>query len=94
MKIKINESFVLKLSQQVDYIAKYSPARARKFKNDIIKEIKNIIPNPYKHRKSIYFENENIRDLIYKGYTIIFYINTKEQAIEIFGFVKYQENPD
>jgi len=93
MKIKVKDSFVFRLTQQVDYIAKDSPARARKFKNDIIKEINNIIPNPYKHRKSIYFENENIRDLIYKGYTITFYINTKYQIIEIFGFVKYQENP-
>ena len=89
MKIRVKDSFISRLSQQVDYIAKDSPPRARKFKNDI----NNIIPNPYKHRKSIYFENENIRDLIYKGYTIVFYINPNEHIIDIFGFIKYQENP-
>jgi hypothetical protein len=42
-------------------------------------------------RKSIYFENSNIRDLIFKGYTVVFRIN--EEQIEVFGFVKYQNNP-
>lgn len=36
------------------------------------------------------FENQ-IRDLIFKGYTIVFRINNKQ--IEIFGFIKYQRTP-
>jgi len=40
-------------------------------------------------RKSIYFDNDSIRDLIYKGYTVVFRINIDQ--IEVFGFVKYQE---
>jgi hypothetical protein len=46
---------------------------------------------PYAYRKSIYFNDKNIRDLIFKGYTIVFRIT--ENKIEIFGFVKYQEKP-
>jgi len=29
---------------------------------------------PYKHRKSIYYDDENIRDLVFKGYTIVYMI--------------------
>ncbi len=93
MIIKIKESFKEKLSNQVKYIATDSPSRARKFKKEILKEIKNIYPNPYKHRQSIYFEDDKIRDLIYKGYAIIFRINEVEKSIEAFGFVKYQKEP-
>ncbi len=46
---------------------------------------------PYAYRKSIYFNDKNIRDLIFKGYTIVFLIT--ENKIEIYGFVKYQEKP-
>lgn len=93
MKIKIKDSFTTKLLHQIDYIACDSPVRARKFQKAIIREIRDILPNPYKHRQSIYFQDEKIRDLIYKGYTIVFRINEKEKSIEVFGFVKYQEKP-
>lgn len=94
MKIKLKGSFVSRLSRQVDYIAYDSPIRARKFQKDIIKAIKSILPNPYKHRQSIYFEDTNIRDLIFKGYTIVFRIVEKDNIIEVFGFVKYQEKAE
>lgn len=91
MKILFKESFLKRLENQIEYISLDSPKRARKFKNDLLDRIKEIPDNPYKYRKSIYFENQNIRDLIFKGYTVVFRIN--ENQIEIFGFVKYQKNP-
>jgi len=39
----------------------------------------------------IYFDDTSIRDLIFKGYTIVFRII--DNTIEVFGFVKYQEKP-
>jgi plasmid stabilization system protein ParE len=89
MKILLKSSFVDRLENQVEYIAKDSPNRARKFYLDLIKEVKNIPPNPYRFRKSVYFEDSTIRDLIFKGYTFVFKIN--EEVIEVFGFVKYLE---
>jgi plasmid stabilization system protein ParE len=91
MKILFKESFLKRLENQIEYISLDSPKRARKFKNDLLNRIKEIPENPYKYRKSIYFENQNIRDLIFKGYTVVFRIN--ENQIEIFGFVKYQKKP-
>jgi plasmid stabilization system protein ParE len=89
MKIVFKESFVIKLEDQVKFIKRDKPIAARKFKKEVLIKVKSILPNPYLFRKSIYFENESIRDLTFKGYTIVFRI-TKQQ-IEVFGFIKYQD---
>jgi len=91
MRIVFKDTFVIRIENQIEYISLDSTHRARKFKSDLMKRIKEIPSNPYKYRKSIYFQNESIRDLIFKGYTVVFRITA--ESIEIFGFVKYQEKP-
>lgn len=91
MKIVFKDTFLKRLENQIDYISKDSPKRARKFKNDLLSKIKEIPANPYRYRKSIYFDDKEIRDLIFKGYTVVFRITTDK--IEVFGFVKYQNSP-
>jgi len=84
MKILFKESFVNRLENQIEYISLNSPISAIKLKNNILKLIKEIPQNPYKNRKSVYFEDTNIRDLIFKGYTIVYRINVNQ--IEVFAF--------
>ncbi|MCX6236314.1 MAG: type II toxin-antitoxin system RelE/ParE family toxin [Bacteroidia bacterium] len=91
MKIVFKDTFIIRLENQLEYISLDSTNRARKFKSDLLARIKEISSNPYKYRKSIYFEQDSIRDLIFKGYTIVFRIT--EERIEVFGFVKYQKGP-
>ncbi|MCF8297191.1 MAG: type II toxin-antitoxin system RelE/ParE family toxin [Saprospiraceae bacterium] len=91
MKIIYKESFVNRFENQIDYIAQDNPSAAIKFRIELVKRIRNIPKNPLIHRKSIYFNENSIRDLIYKGYTIVFRINN--DTIEVFGFVKFQEKP-
>ena len=43
---------------------------------------------PLKSRKSIFFEKDEIRDLIFKGYIIVYRINYDDDSIEVFGFTK------
>ena len=76
---------------KIKFISKDNPNAAKKFKKELLTKIKTIPSNPQIFRKSIYFDDNSIRDLIYKGYTIVFRINEKQ--IEIFGFVKFQQNP-
>jgi plasmid stabilization system protein ParE len=90
MKIVFKDTFLKRLENQIDYISIDSPKRARKFKNELLLRIREIPKNPLRYRKSIYFDKEEIRDLIFKGYTIVFRIN--DDQIEIFGFVKYQNS--
>jgi plasmid stabilization system protein ParE len=93
MKIKITKGFRDKLNAQVDYIAKDKPVAARKFKNDVVNKIKNIPTMPFGNRKSIFFDRDDIRDLVFKGYVIVYKVNQELQEIEIFGFTKWQEDP-
>jgi len=93
MKILFKDSFVNRLTRQIDFIADDSPTRAKKFKNQLLKEIKKIPKMPYSNRQSIYFDNQDIRDLIFKGYTIVYRVNTKNNIIEVFGLTKYQDKP-
>lgn len=67
MKVRFTEDFLLALNEQVDYIARDKPKAARKFKNDILKKIAKDIQNPFHFTKSRYYDNENIRDYIFKG---------------------------
>jgi len=89
MKIKLSESFVKQLSRQVAFIASDNPQAARKFKSDVLIEIKAIPRFPFKNRKSIFFEKENFRDLIFKGYVITYEISEKE--IIVFALTKYKK---
>ncbi|MBI9069167.1 MAG: type II toxin-antitoxin system RelE/ParE family toxin [Salinivirgaceae bacterium] len=91
MKIVYKETFVQRLERQLQYIANDNPSAAKRFKKNLIQNIKKIPNNPQIYRKSIYFDDNSIRDLIFKGYTIVFRIN--QNQIEVFGFVKFQENP-
>ncbi|EAK5974251.1 type II toxin-antitoxin system RelE/ParE family toxin, partial [Campylobacter jejuni] len=43
---------------------------------------------PYKNRKSLSFDNENIRDLIFKGYVIPYLIDKSKNEILILGIYK------
>ena len=93
MRLRILKSFGDKLNDQVEYIAKDKPAAARKFKREVIKRIKGIPQMPYANRKSIFFDRNDIRDLVFKGYIIVYKINTENRTIDVFGFTKYENDP-
>jgi len=93
MRLKISTSFKDKLNDQVEFIATDKPSAARKFKSELISKIKGIVQMPYLHRKSIFFDRDDIRELIHKGYLVVYKVNEKEGSIEVFGFTKYEENP-
>ena len=92
MQIKFSKSFSQRLNDQVDYIANDKPIADRKFKSEIIARIKQIPQVPYSNRKSVFFNRNDIRDLIYKGYVVVYKINEVDKSIEVFGFVKWEEN--
>jgi plasmid stabilization system protein ParE len=93
MKIEITLAFREKIGNQVKYISKDKPEAARKFKKEIIKKIKHLAQNPYSNRKSIYFDRFDIRDLIFKGYTVVYKIDDTNKTIIVFGLTKFEDNP-
>lgn len=90
MKVELQDSFIKKLNRQINYIAHDKPSAARSFKKNILERISEIKDYPYKHRKSIFFDDDTIRDLVYQGYICVYKIDIKLDLIIVFGFVKYQ----
>ena len=91
MKIEVIENFKNKLKRQILYIALDKPLAAKKLNRLIFKKIKEISNYPKLNRKSIFFEDENIRDLVIKGYLIVYEILLDENKIVVFGFYKWEE---
>ena len=83
MQIIRSRKYQINLLIILQYIAKDKVSASKNFQKELDKLIKNIPNYPYKHKKSIYFDDKNIRDLIYKKHTIIYEVNLEENTIEI-----------
>ncbi len=89
MKIVIEHSFSQPLLQILSTIAEDKKSAAIKF-NKELKEKLNLLKNsPYMCRKSLYFEDDRYRDLIFKGYTIIYKV--EDDMIKVLDIFKWQE---
>lgn len=89
MKIETTTEFRRKVERQINYIALDKPKAAKNFKNLIFSEIKKLIEMPYKNKQSKFFDVENVRELIIKGYSIIYVV--ENDKIVVFGFHKWEE---
>jgi plasmid stabilization system protein ParE len=56
---------------------------SKRFRKDLFEQIKNLPNYPYKFRKSFYFNDENIRDMMFKKYTIVYEIDVDNDMIII-----------
>jgi len=92
MKIRFEQDFLFALNEQIDFISKDKPKAARKFKSELLKGINKDLKHPFHFKKSIYFENENIRDYVFKGYVCVYLIDTENEIITLFGFIKYKQS--
>ena len=92
MKIIYQPQFINSFNQVWDYISADSKTRANKFKKEVKHKIEDLVNMPFKFRQSIYFEDESIRDLIFKGYTIVYKVDELQEVITIIGMKKYQES--
>lgn len=81
MKFIFTDNFYERLGEIEDFIAEYNPQRAEEFHNALYDAIYKIDFMPYKHRKNPKLDNEEIRDLIFKGYVISFFIQNDEIII-------------
>ena len=92
MYIHYDDRFIDKYLTVYDFIYQDSKNHADDFEKKLKEAIINTTHFPYKHRKSIYFDNEDIRDLIFKGYSIPFKIDKENNMIIVLSIVKYHEN--
>ena len=90
MKIVRSKKYTKSLQEALRFIAQDSRQRALNFKRELDEHIDDLNNMPFKFRQSIYFENKNMRDLIFKGYTIVYKINEEERVITIVGMKNTQ----
>ena len=91
MKILYHENFTTELITIWNFIALDSTQRANEFAQSLRKKIKILPESPYMYRKSTYFDDENLRDLVYKGYVVVYKINFDNNSIVILGINKYKK---
>jgi len=83
MQIKFDKKFVINFNLVLEYIAKDKLSASKKFKKDLFEQIKSLSHYPYKFRKSFYFNDELVRDMTFKKYTIIYEIDAANNIIII-----------
>ncbi|NLK67401.1 MAG: type II toxin-antitoxin system RelE/ParE family toxin [Campylobacteraceae bacterium] len=87
MKIIIKERFNDELNEILAFIAKDSLDEAVKFYDNVYDKIHTIPFMPNRFPKNRIANQENIRNLLFKGYIIPFVIS--DEAIEILGIYKH-----
>lgn len=88
MKIQLTSTFINRLNKLVDYIAQDKPSSARHFRQDILNQINKLNKMYFKNRESIHFNDDNVREIIFKGFKIIYKVYQKENKIVIFALLK------
>jgi len=91
MHIVKSDKYLAQLSVILRFIALDFPARARIFKQELTNKVMGVDHFPYKYRASIHFESQEIRDMIFKGYVIPYYIDKLNDEIILIGIAKYKE---
>ena len=83
MKIIESEQFKNELKNIAYKIKKDKPKASINFVKKLKNNIKNLVNFPYKYRQSIYFDNVEITDMVFYGYTIIYEIRNEDNTLEV-----------
>ena len=90
MRVKFSKEFEQATDKITKFIAKDSVERAVLFYNDLITKIEEIKYMPYRFRKNLDINDDDVRDLIFHGYVVPFYIDKEKETITI--LLIYKEN--
>ena len=91
MQIVYEESFSKSLLNILAFISKDKKSAAIKFKGILKEKIELLRLSPFMCEKSKYINNDNYRDLIFKGYTTIYKI--EENKIKVLEIFKWEDRP-
>ena len=91
MKIVFNPLFEEALFDILMYIAQDSVAASMTFEEELFGLLENLSLFPYKFRASHYYNDDKVRDCIFRGYTIPYLVDEPNGVIvilEIFKWIK------
>jgi len=86
MKIVETEQFKFELEEIINFITQDKIEAAINFAIELKESINNLIVFPYMYRKSIYFNDDNIRDMVFKKYTVVYEV--KKNKIVLLSIFK------
>ena len=92
MKIKFTVKFKFLLEDQVRYISNDKPTAAKKFKKDLLANLKKDLKYPFHYKQSIYSDDENVRDYVFKGYTVVFKVEIDLQIVSVVAILKHRNS--
>lgn len=90
IRIVRNRKFTIQLQNILRFIALDKRSAAIGFQHNIDAKFELLKTQPMMGRVSLYADDENVRDLIYSGYSIVYEIKD-EQTIRILEIFKWQE---
>lgn len=88
MEIKYSSGYKLKALKIFDYIALDNKKSSQKFDQEIHAKIQQLTPFPYAYKQSSYFDDEDIREMTYKKYSIVYRINILQNHLELLTIFK------
>lgn len=89
VQIVYNPDFTRHFNHIWDHIADDNIVAANRFKKQLKTKLEQLPIFPYKFRKSFYYQDEHIRDYIFKGYTVPYLIDTSKNQILILDLFKW-----
>jgi len=89
MHIVKDKKFEKNLKSILRFIASDGKSKAKRFNHLLFEKISKLSYMPYKYRKSFYYDSKDIRDLIYKGYTIPYFIDKDNNKIVLLDIFKW-----
>ena len=87
----LSKDFLSQLDAVLDFYSKDSIETARAFYSELVERLKNISYMPYRFRKNKTINREDTRDLIFKGYVVVFRI--EQDHIKILSIYKHNLTP-
>ena len=89
MKILFTDDFKESLKEILKFIKQDSKDRAYTFRDSLKNEIMKIPERPYSYRENLTMKDAQVRDLVFKGYVVVFVIDEGEQTITIISIYKH-----
>ena len=88
MNILSSELYKKQLKEAVELIKKQDESSVNNFELYLQTIIINLQTKLKKYKKSIYFDDENVKDIQNQGFTIPFYVDEKNNVYVLLGIVK------
>jgi len=89
MTILRKKEYLLALKVIILFILKDSKNRVFEFKNKLDEQVNNLVNFPYKFVQSKNHDDEHVRDMTFKGYTITYFIEEEKDRISILDVYKW-----